>query len=920
MKNNTSKVLTLLALITPITSFADNSDTGSWGNVIPMEIVPVAVANLPNGNILTWSAKDRLAFGGNEGKTYTSIFDPYNETSSTVLVSNTQHDMFCPGINNLPDGRIFVSGGSGNDKTSIYNATTGDWEAGEAMNTIRGYQGQVTMGDGTVFTVGGSWSAPVGDKHAEIWTQESGWVAYPEITSDATVRDGAEVEPRGEYRDDNHAWLWAAPNGKVFHAGPSNKMHWIDPDGVNKVTSAGTRGSDPYAMNGTTVMYDVGKILKVGGAEAYGGGYAGSNRTFILDITTDTAAVEEVQSLSFARTLHNSVVLPNGEVLVIGGMESTILFSDQGSVLVPELWNPVTKTWKQLSAMSVPRNYHSAAILMEDGRVFAGGGGLCNTCDTNHPDAELFSPPYLFVDGTDTLATRPVINSAPATAAYGNYINVITNADITSMSLVRSSSATHSVNNEQRRIPLNFDVNGPRNYSVEMPSRHEAPPGNYMLFVMNSAGTPSVSKVVRLGSVNIPQVIADGEYWMESPTSGQRLAAPEWNNYQSRMVDSGVWNDQVWNIKHIGKRIYTIQNKHTGRYLEVENAFCGNYGVISGATSDAGNQRRWVITRSGSNFNFRPMHCKSQGLDRREDAISADAITWPYTPNHAPQLWNVKSSAVASPFPQGVDDTASTPVNTAATIDVLANDTGSGLTLSSTNAWSLKGGQVTIVGNNISYTPKPGFTGEDNIWYVLRDNQGRENSAKVTITVTGGVAAYPQGNPDTASTPINTATTIDVLNNDTGAGLTVSSTNAWSLNGGQVAIVNNKITYDPKPDYVGEDKVWYVLSDSQGRLNSSVVTITITGNAPYPVAIADTANTAVNTPIVIDVLSNDTGVGLSISDVNQWSVNGATIAIENNKLNYNPRSGYTGTDSFWYVITDSLGRTNAIQVYVTVSG
>ena len=203
---------------------------------------------------------------------------------------------------------------------------------------------------------------------------------------------------------------------------------------------------------------------------------------------------------------------------------------------------------------------------------------------------------------------------------------------------------------------------------------------------------------------------------------------------------------------------------------------------------------------------------------------------------------------------------------------------------------------------------------------MLRDNQGRENSAKVTITVTGGVAAYPQGNPDTASTPINTATTIDVLNNDTGAGLTVSSTNAWSLNGGQVAIVNNKITYDPKPDYVGEDKVWYVLSDSQGRLNSSVVTITITGNAPYPVAIADTANTAVNTPIVIDVLSNDTGVGLSISDVNQWSVNGATIAIENNKLNYNPRSGYTGTDSFWYVITDSLGRTNAIQVYVTVSG
>ena len=89
-----------------------------------------------------------------------------------------------------------------------------------------GYQGQVTMGDGSAFTVGGSWSGGIGGKNAEVWTPRSGWVPFPLITSDATVRDGSQIDPRGEYRDDNHAWLWAAPNGKVFHAGPSSNMHW----------------------------------------------------------------------------------------------------------------------------------------------------------------------------------------------------------------------------------------------------------------------------------------------------------------------------------------------------------------------------------------------------------------------------------------------------------------------------------------------------------------------------------------------------------------------------------------------------------------------------------------------------------------------------------------------------------------------
>jgi hypothetical protein len=66
---------------------------------------------------------------------------------------------------------------------------------------------------------------------------------------------------------------------------------------------------------------------------------------------------------------------------------------------------------------------------------------------------------------------------------------------------------------------------------------------------------------------------------------------------------------------------------------------------------------------------------------------------------------------------------------------VLANDTGSGLQLSAPNAYSLNGGNVALVSNQIRYTPKAGFTGDDKLWYTFNDELGRTNWGEVTITV-----------------------------------------------------------------------------------------------------------------------------------------------------------------------------------------
>jgi galactose oxidase len=147
---------------------------------------------------------------------------------------------------------------------------------------------------------------------------------------------------------------------------------------------------------------------------------------------------------------------------------------------------------------AIPRTYHSVAILLPDGRVFSGGGGLCRTCTTNHPDGQIYSPPYLFnPDGT--LRTRPVITSAPANAVTGSTITVTTNSATPTFSLIRMSAVTHSVNNDQRRIPLTpTTVNG-TTYTLQLPSdKGVLLPGNYMLFALDANGTPSVAQIMNI--------------------------------------------------------------------------------------------------------------------------------------------------------------------------------------------------------------------------------------------------------------------------------------------------------------------------------------------------------------------------------------------------------------------------------------
>jgi galactose oxidase len=474
---------------------------GEWGPTIGFPLVPAAAAILPGNQLLVWSADADMDFAAdnNPGSdfTQTAILNLTTGVVTQVTVTNTDHNMFCPGVAILANGDIMVTGGDDDDKVSIYDPSTATWTAGPPMNIGRGYQGMTLLSNGDAFTLGGSWSGGIGGKLGEVWSATGGWQELTNVP--ATPMYTADAQ--GTYRADNHGWFIAVSGGDVLQAGPSKQMNWITTSGEGSITPAGMRGSSGDAMNGNAVYYSTDKVITMGGAPDYQDSYA-TNKAYEITIGNGTAKVKEVGSMHYARTFANSVVLPDGEVLTMGGEDYGVPFSDDTSVLNPEMWNDKTGKFTVMAPEAEPRNYHSVAVLLPDGRVFSGGGGLCGSCATNHPDGQIFTPPYL-LNANGTLRVRPIIASAPSTAATGQTITVTTGHPVAKFSMVRDGESTHSVDNDQRRLPLRIVSHHKDTYQLAIPADPGvALPGPYMLFALNSKGTPSVSTSLLITSTD----------------------------------------------------------------------------------------------------------------------------------------------------------------------------------------------------------------------------------------------------------------------------------------------------------------------------------------------------------------------------------------------------------------------------------
>ncbi|MGE5287069.1 MAG: discoidin domain-containing protein [Micromonosporaceae bacterium] len=479
---------------------------GKWGPTIGFPLVPVSVVVLPNNKLLTFSAYDDLAFSKTaDAITKVAILDLNTGKVTEPANINTHHQMFCTGLAILADGRVLIGGGSNDRATTIYDPRTNTWAVGPLMNIPRAYEGDTLLSTGQVLTLGGSWYDGAGSKNGELFTPSGAsgsWATLPGVLADKILT----ADPAGVYRADNHVWLFAQSGGTVFQAGPSKQMNWITTTGNGSITGAGDRADSNDAMNGNAIMYDVGKILTAGGATAYDAvgsavNVQATNRAYTIDISggrTQPVVIARTSDMAYPRAFVNSVVLPDGKVLVVGGQQHPRPFTDTGGVLSPELWHPATGRFTVMAPEAVARGYHSVAVLLPDGRVFSGGGGLCGTCTTNHLNGQIFTPPYL-LNADGTARTRPVINSAPAQTTTGSTITVTTNSATPTFALVRMSAVTHGVNNDQRRIPITPATVSGTTYTLQIPGdKGVVLPGNYMLFALDANGTPSVATIINI--------------------------------------------------------------------------------------------------------------------------------------------------------------------------------------------------------------------------------------------------------------------------------------------------------------------------------------------------------------------------------------------------------------------------------------
>jgi len=197
--------------------------------------------------------------------------------------------------------------------------------------------------------------------------------------------------------------------------------------------------------------------------------------------------------MAFRRAYHTLTMLPDGNVLVTSGGSTTEGKNVSAAVKQAELWSPATETWQTMATAAVPRIYHGTAVLLADGRVVVAGSGD-SYGGPDQTTAEFYSPPYLF------RGARPSIATAPAVLAYRAGFSVALDdaTPIVSVALVRPGAVTHQFDEDQRYLALSFSQNGSA-LAIDGPASESlAPPGYYMLFVLNGAGVPSTARWVRL--------------------------------------------------------------------------------------------------------------------------------------------------------------------------------------------------------------------------------------------------------------------------------------------------------------------------------------------------------------------------------------------------------------------------------------
>ena len=356
-----------LSLVSSVSVAQDPATVGQFSSVTTWPYVATHAHVLPTGKVIWWPQ-----FGNGDNPYF---WDPSTNTNSATVQAGA--NIFCSGHAFLPDGQLVVAGGHISNYVGIanayrYNPFTNSWTRLPDMNNNRWYPTSTTLPNGDMLVVSGWINTQQGvNVEPQVWqTATSSWRNL------STAHLALPFYP----------FMHVAPNGKVFCAGPSQTTRYLDPTGTGAWSLVGSSNFDTRNW-GSSVMYDEGKVLLMGGSPCAPYPFT-PNQTY--SCTTSPTATAEIIDLNNpnpawiytgsmvtgGRKLFNATLLADGTVLVTGGSRGTEdpNTTPTNPAYESELWDPATGTWTQMASLTKIRSYHSIALLLPDGRVLSAGG------------------------------------------------------------------------------------------------------------------------------------------------------------------------------------------------------------------------------------------------------------------------------------------------------------------------------------------------------------------------------------------------------------------------------------------------------------------------------------------------------------------------------------------------------------------
>ncbi|CAN6235511.1 unnamed protein product [Urochloa humidicola] len=466
----------------------------------------------------------------------------YDVASNTFRALSFFTDTWCSSGYVDPDGTLVQTGGwgKGDRKVRLMPACTGpdtgacDWSEKptdpDVLAGRRWYATNHKLPDGSAIIVGGE-NQPNYEFYPKAAGPSSDTGLAPLQFLSETSENSLYLYPFVHLNVDGNLFIFSNNRAILFDYKNGGRVVRAYPtlgDGAPRTNpSAGSSVLLPLKPNATEA-----EVLVCGGALASSKEAVERRRQFPpalttcgrIKITDDPSTSWAVEEMPSPRVMGDMILLPNGEVLIINGATDGIAGWDKANTFnpTPVIYRPDLPAGSRFEAQPAaagtrttprPRMYHASAVLLRDGRVLLGGsnphefyefGG--NVKFPTELSLEAYSPDYLDASNDQrrpSIVLDPSLGVAPVSVGYGDKLalafRVAVRDPVVSVTMVAPSFTTHSYAQNQRLLFLQVQVNKAQLpwiggavlptdayvASVTMPTRVLAPPGYYMLFVVN---------------------------------------------------------------------------------------------------------------------------------------------------------------------------------------------------------------------------------------------------------------------------------------------------------------------------------------------------------------------------------------------------------------------------------------------------